>query len=81
LCGEAPPERPRDDVVRERPLAVDLDHGKPLAVPPLEGGIAADVNLGVRDAELLADGANRRERPLAEVTPLCVEDDDAGAYG
>ncbi len=68
------------DVVHERPLPVDLDDRQPLAIPRLELWIAADVNLGEVESELVSSAANRRERPLAEMAPLRVVDDDAG-YG
>src|SRR5687767_9160131 len=41
---EACPKRGRFDEVGERALAVDLDHGKVLAVAGLELGVARDVD-------------------------------------
>jgi hypothetical protein len=68
------PQRVRLDEVRERPLPVDLDHRKRLAVGGLELGRAADVDpLEVAGANLVDD----LERPLAEVAALCVVDPDA----
>jgi hypothetical protein len=63
------------DVVGEDPLAVDLDHGKPLAITCLELGIAADVDLDEVERplrpHLLEDSASL----VAEVAPLrSVED-------
>jgi hypothetical protein len=39
------------DVIDERPLAVDLDHRDPFAVPGLEVGDAGDVDLLVLDRQ------------------------------
>ena len=63
-------------VVGEDALAVDLDHGKPLAVAPLELGIAADVDRLELEPELLLQRLQLPERPLAEMAASGVEDDD-----
>jgi hypothetical protein len=73
-------ERRRIHVVDEGALAVDLDHGQPLAVPRLQLGVAADVDLSQLEAELVARLRDDRPGPLAEVTALrVVEDDPAGS--
>jgi hypothetical protein len=61
------------NVIDEGPLAVDLDDGKPFAVPLLEPRIAGDVDLVVLDALRIEDGAGT----LAEVAPLRGVEDDA----
>jgi hypothetical protein len=73
-------ERVLLQVVDEPPLAVDLDHRQPLAVRPLELGIAADVDLLEIEVELVAQAGDLLPRALAEVAALRVEDDDA-RYG
>ena len=69
------------DVVREEPLAVQLDDGKPLAVLRLELGVPGDVHLDeverVLDAYLVQD----RPGPLAEMAAGCAEENDARRYG
>ena len=64
------------DVVGEDALAVDLDHRQPLAVAPLELGIAADVDRLELEPQLLLQRLQLPERPLAEMTARGVEDDD-----
>jgi hypothetical protein len=68
------------DEVRERPLAVDLDDRKPLAIAGLELGVAADVDLLQRERQLVPRRVDDPPRGGAEVAPLGVEEDDAG-YG
>ena len=53
LC-ELPTERFGVHVVREDPLAVDLDHGQPLAVARLELRLTGDVDLLELEALLTA---------------------------
>ena len=60
------------DVVRETAPAVDLDHRQPLPVLGLEGRVAADVDLAQVEADLVAERAHLRERPLAQVTAFSV---------
>jgi hypothetical protein len=62
------------DVVDERALAVDLDHGQPLAITRLELVVARDVDFAQLEAELLFELDQNRPRPLAEVTALRVEE-------
>jgi hypothetical protein len=64
------------DVVGEDALAVDLDHRQPLAVAPLELGVAADVDRLELEPQLLLQRLQLPERPLAEVAARGVEDDD-----
>jgi hypothetical protein len=64
LCDPAP-ERGRVDVVDERPLAIDLDDGQPLAVPRLERLVAGDVDL--LEPVLSELGDERLARVLAKV--------------
>jgi hypothetical protein len=52
LCGEPAAERIRMNVVGEDLFAVDLDDGKPLPIARLELGVAGDVDLLEREAEL-----------------------------
>ena len=66
------------DVVGEDPLAVDLDDGQPLAVTGLELGVARDVHLLEREAELGAELLELLARPVAEVAALCVIERDYG---
>jgi len=54
-------------VVREDALAVDLDHGQPLAVAPFEVGIAGDVDLLQLEALFAAQLDQLRACALAEV--------------
>jgi hypothetical protein len=79
LC-DLPTERLGLDEVRERPLAVDLDDRKPLAIAGLELGVAADVDLLQRERQLVPRRVDDPPRGGAEVAPLGVEEDDAG-YG
>src|SRR2546423_11011530 len=78
LCSEAAPEALGLDVVDERALAVDLDDREELAVPGLEVVIPRDVDLAQVEAELLAQRGELRPRPLAEVAPLRVVEDNVG---
>ena len=55
------------NVVREGALAVDLDHGKPLAVARLEGGIPTDVDLDELERPLGPHLVEHRSSTLAEV--------------
>jgi hypothetical protein len=82
LCDPCEPaaEPVRVDVVDERALAVDLDDRQPLAVLPLETGVAGDVHLGELEAELVLERADGCARPLAEVAVLRVVQRDA-RYG
>ena len=75
LCEPAP-ERFGVHVVREDPLAVDLDHGQPLAVARLEVGIAGDVDLVELEALLAAQLCQLRSRALAEVAVERVVEGD-----
>jgi hypothetical protein len=64
------------EVVDERALAIDLQHGQPFAIPRLELGIARDVDELVLDTEA-------RElllRAVAETAVPRSEEDDA-RYG
>jgi hypothetical protein len=61
------------DVVREDLLPVDLDDRDQLAVARLELGRAVDRDLLQLELELLPQRAQLRERPLAEVAAVRVE--------
>jgi hypothetical protein len=74
-------QRVEEDVVDEGTLAVDLDDRQPLAIASLEVGIAADVNLDELELALCARLLQHRARPLAEVAPLRMKEDDARRYG
>jgi hypothetical protein len=78
LCGEAPAERVRVDVVGEDPLAVHLDDRQPLAVAGLELGVARDVDRLEREAELGAQLLELLTGAVAEVAPCCVVERDYG---
>ena len=69
------------DVVRETAPPVDLDHGEPLPIFGLQGGIPRDVDLPEVEAELLPEGAHLSERALAQVAAFSVIDDDVNGYG
>jgi hypothetical protein len=80
LCGQPPEERGRIQVVDEGSLAVDLDHGEPLAVTGLERGIPADVDLLELELVLLPKRCERAPGTLAEMTAFGVVEDDS-RYG
>src|SRR3954468_13642387 len=64
-------------VVREEPLAVELDDREQLPVLSLRHGVAPDVDLSHLDAELLPEQLELRARPFAQVAPVgVVERDD-----
>jgi hypothetical protein len=82
LCGYLSAERSRVDVVDESPLAVDLDHGQPFAVPRLELRISADVDLLEVEGDLRVHLVDDRPGALAEVTALrVIQADLACRYG
>ena len=54
-------------VVGEDPLAVDLDHGQPLAVARLEFGVAGDVDLLELEVLVAAHLGQLSSRALAEM--------------
>ena len=77
MC-ELPAERIRLDEVDELLLPVDLDDRDQLAVPSLELGNAADVDLFELESQLVAKLGDRRPRTLAEVAVLRVVETDYG---
>jgi hypothetical protein len=79
LC-ELSPERFGVDVVRENPLAVDLDHRQPLAVARLELWVAGDVDLLQLEAFLAAQLGQLHPGAFAEVAVGGVVEGDPG-YG
>jgi hypothetical protein len=79
LC-DLPAERVGLDEVCERPLAVDLNDRKRLAVAGLELRVAADVDLLELEPQLVPRRVNDPARGGAEVTPRGVVEDDVG-YG
>jgi hypothetical protein len=82
LCGlEAAYESRLVNVVGEDALALELDYGQPLAVPSLELGIAADVDLLELERVPFTDVLEHLPRPLAEVAADRGEERDADAYG
>jgi hypothetical protein len=81
LCGELAPERVRLDVVGESANAVDLDDGEPFAIARFELGVAADVDLLELESELVAQRGHLRQRALAEMATLRVEDPNEPRYG
>ena len=62
--------------VDERLLAVDLDDRDQLAVPLLQLGMAADVDLLELEAELVAELGDRRPRARAKVALLSAVERD-----
>jgi len=78
LCGEPAAQRVRVDVVGEDPLAVDLDDGEPFPVALLQLGVARDVDLFEREAELAAELLELLARPVAEMAALRVVEGDYG---
>jgi hypothetical protein len=76
LCGYFAPKRIRIDVVHEDPLSVDLDHGQPLAIPGLEGGIPADIDLLEVKGNIFPGLLDDPTGALAEVAPFRVVQDD-----
>src|SRR5581483_4978313 len=75
--AEFPAQRSFVDPVDERPLAVDLHRGQPLAIARFEVGVAADVDGLVR----LADAVEHVTRALAQMTARRVVEDEAAATG
>ena len=75
MC-ELAAERVGVQVVRERTLAVDLDHRQPFAVTLLELGVAGDVDLLELELLLPPKLSQLRPRPLAEVALGRVEERD-----
>jgi hypothetical protein len=68
LCGlQMAQQRFAMDVVREDPLAVELDDRQPFAVARLKLRIAADVDLDELERARRAHLAENGARPLAEV--------------
>jgi len=63
-------------VVREDPLAFDLDHGQPLAVTRLEVRLAGDVDLLELERLLIAELGQLRSRALAEMAVGSVVEGD-----
>ena len=77
MCGrQTAPKRVLVDVVREQPFAVELDHRQPLAVALLQLGVAVDRDLLELEPELPAKRPQLRERPLAEVAPVGMEENN-----
>jgi hypothetical protein len=68
------------DVVREDALPVDLDDRQPLAIPLLEAGVTADVDLLEVERVLGPHVLEHRPGPLAEVAAGGGKERDAG-YG
>ncbi len=75
LC-EPPTEGFGVHVVREDPLAIDLDHGQPLAVARLELRLAGDVDLVELEGLLGAQLDQLRSRALAEMAVGSVVEGD-----
>jgi hypothetical protein len=80
LC-DLPAERVGLDEVCERPLAVDLNDRKPLAVAGLELRVAADVDLLELERMPRTHGLEHAASTLAEVTAGRGEERDANGYG
>ena len=80
MCGQPAPQRVREDVVREQPLALEFDDREELAVRGLEVGVPGDVDLDKRESELLAQRDELLAGSFAEVTALRVEERDGRAH-
>jgi hypothetical protein len=80
LCGEPATESGLVDVVDEGALAADLDHRQPLPVAGLQLRVAADVDFGQREAELVPQPGNLRACPLAQMAALRVVERDGYGY-
>ena len=75
MCGlEATTEGGLVHVVREGPLAVDLDDGDQLAVGRLELRVAVDRDLLELEPELVMERPDLRQRTLAEMALGAVKD-------
>ena len=82
LCGQLPHQRVARNVVDERALAVDLDDRQPLAIPPLELGVAPDVDLLDLELDVTSHVGDRRPRAVAEMAAgRVVEPDGVRRYG
>ena len=68
-------------MIDEGALPVDLDDGQPLAVAPLELGVAGDVHLVELERHLVARCGHDAARPLAQVAAGRVVEDDPAGYG
>ena len=77
LCSHLAPKRIGIDEVDERPRTVDLHDRKPLPVPGLQLGISADVHLIELERHFRSNVVQDRASPLAEMAPLCMEEDDS----
>ena len=64
-------------MVHERPLAVDLDDGQPLAIPGLELGVAGDVHLLKIELDVASNLCERALRTLAETAVVGVVNDES----
>ena len=67
--------------VRKASPPVDFDDGNPFAIFGFEGVVAADVDLVQLEAQLALKLAQLRERAVAQVTTLCVIDDELRLTG
>jgi len=76
LCAYLAAKRSWIHVVDESALAVDLNDREPFAIASLELDVAADVDLVELEVDLLPDLLQEPARPLAEMTSLCVVEDD-----
>jgi hypothetical protein len=81
LCVDPPYECAPIDVVDEGALAVDLDDRQPFAVPGLELGPAADVDLVELELVLAPHLCEGSPRTLAEMAVVRVEERYANGYG
>jgi hypothetical protein len=76
LCRQLATKRLRLDVVRESLDAVDLHDRDQLPIARLQLRIPGDVDLSQVEVELVAEAGERLLRPLAEVAPRRVIEDD-----
>ena len=80
MCNRAT-ERIGLQEVRKASPSLDLDDGNPLAVFGFQRLVAADVDVAQLETQLSLKLAQLLERALAQVTALCVIDDDLRPTG
>ena len=81
MCDQLATERVGRNVVDERLLTPDRHHRNELAVAALEIVVTGDVDLGELEAELVLQLLERGSRPVTEVAPGRVVEDDVVGYG
>ena len=67
--------------VRKASPSIDFDDGNPLAIFGFQRVVAGDVDVSQLEAQFIPKFAQLLERALAQVTTLCVIDDDLRLTG